>query len=201
VPVEDIRAFQLFDSSLPIGTFQHSATIEEACYNVSDIEGYIESLYRNVVLKGDVVAAKASFSDPYCADTLLYSSKLTNELRNMITTTGGSLAALELGRQNQFIEDVKNKKTPGTYPVVISVLCKDLQVSETLSLYGIAYSELSMMVLSAVRMRRINFLRGQKLIAHLLEQFCVPKDFLPFHPLADILSRRHEVREPKVFLS
>lgn len=157
-------------------------------------------MYKNVVLAGDVVAAEMAFSDPYASDSLLYASKLTEELRNMSTTMGRSLASLDLCK-NEFTEDVKRKNTPGTYAVVAAVVCKAHSVPLISCLQGIAYAELSSMVFAALRMNKLNFIEGQKLIGSLLDRFFVPEEFGPFNPLADILSRKHQVREPKMFLS
>ena len=198
--MKDIRAFQLFDSALPIGGFHYSNTVEEARYVVEDMAEYISSFYRNVILPGDVVAARLAFGDPWDADALLFASKVTTELRDMTVGKGRSLVELDLA-PGVFFGDVKSRKTPGTYPVVVAQLAKALEVSEALCLYGVAHSEVSAMVLAAVRMRALDFLEAQRLLGRLLSEFSVPDEFSPFDPFADILSKRHEKREPKVFLS
>ncbi|BCU71616.1 urease accessory protein UreF [Stygiolobus caldivivus] len=195
------RVFQLFDTSLPIGSFNHSFGIEEAYYAGLEVTSFIEDIFQSVILPGDVQLVKLAFSDPYRADQIAYASKLTPELKNATVNLGSSLASLGLC-ENDFIRKVKNGETYGTYPVVIAVCCKELGIGVDDCMVGLAYSELVQLVYSAVRLKAINFIEGQKLITRLLEKLRIENtEFKPFSPVLDNLSKNHEVREPKVFMS
>ena len=142
--------------------------------------------------------AKLAFKEPERADKILYASKVTKELKEMVVNMGRSLVYLNLC-EDEFFEKVRRGESPGTYPVVMARLCKCLKIDERDCLEGIAYSELSQMVFSAIRLGAIDFVQGQKLMLELsYEDY---EEFEPFNPVQDILSKLHENREPKVFMS
>ncbi|MEM1860499.1 MAG: urease accessory protein UreF, partial [Metallosphaera sp.] len=76
-----------------------------------------------------------------------------------------------------------------------------MKIDQVACLAGLAYSELAQMVYSAVRLGALNFIQGQKLITRVLETVSLQEEFEPFSPLLDVLSKKHEEREPKVFMS
>lgn len=194
------RIFQIFDSALPIGSFNYSSGIEETYYRGYNIEDFIYTVFNNVILKEDTVAVIKSFKDPYYMDELVYASKLTNELREMTTNMGRSLASLDLC-QDDFIRNVKEGKTYGTYPVVVARICKCLGISEDDCAIGLTYSEASLLVFSAVRLGAISYYRGQEILSTLLNRIEIHEEFEPFDPILDILSKSHVKREPKVLMS
>ncbi len=194
------RIFQIFDSALPIGSFNYSSGIEEAYYRGYNIEGFIRTVFENVILKGDAVAVIKSFKDPYYMDELVYASKLTNELKEMTVNMGRSLASLDLC-QDDFIESVKEGKTYGSYPVVAGRICKCLNINEQDCAIGLIYSETSLLVFSAVRLGAISYYDAQKILSTLLDNVKIYEIFEPFDPVLDIMSKFHEKREPKVFMS
>lgn len=196
------RIFQLFDSSLPIGSFNHSYGVEEAYYSKLDIKSFIEDIFKNVILPGDVAIVKIAYDDPYRADEIAYASKLTAELKNATVYLGNSLASLGIC-ENEFIQKVKKGETYGTYPVVVAVCCKELDISKEDCMVGLAYSELAQLVFAAVRLNAMDFVEGQGLMSRLLGELKVTEitEFKPFSPVLDNLSKNHEIREPKVFMS
>lgn len=194
------RLLQLFDSGLPIGSFNHSYGVEEAYYSGLDVKSFIEDIFKNVVLRGDVALVKLAYYDPYRADGIAYASKLPKELKEASVYLGNSLASLGICR-NKFVEKVKRGEAYGTYPAVIASCCKEFGIGVEDCMVGLAYSELLQMVYAAVRLRALDFVEGQRLISRLLSEIELPNEFSPFSPVLDILSRRHENREPKVFMS
>jgi urease accessory protein len=194
------RAFQLFDSALPIGSFNYSSGVEEAFYQGYDVREFIEVAFKTVVLRGDAVIAKLSYEDPYTADRVAYASKLTRELKEMSVNMGRSLARLDLC-EDYFLRAVKEGRTRGTYPAVVGRVCLCLGIGKEECALGVAYSELATMAFSAVRLGAMTFYEAQKLIGRLLEEAEVGEEFEPSFPLLDLLSRLHERREPKVFMS
>lgn len=194
------RILQLFDSALPIGSFNHSYGVEEAYYSGLDVKSFIEDVFKSVILQGDVVLVKIAYEDPYNADEIAYASKLPSELRNASVYMGNSLASLGIC-DNEFVRKVRSGETYGTYPVVVAVCCKELGISVEDCMVGLAYSELAQLVFSAVRLGAMDFVEGQKLISKLLNEIEIKSEFKPFSPVLDVLSKRHEYREPKVFMS
>ncbi len=194
------RVLQLFDSSLPIGSFNYSSGVEEAFYRGYDVGEFIELQFKNVVLRGDAVIVKLSYRDPHGADELAYASKLTRELREMSVNLGRSLAKLDLC-YSPFLDEVKEGRTYGTYPAVAGRVCLCLGIEEGDCAIGVAYSELATMAFAAVRLGAMSFYDAQRLIGRLLEEAEVGEEFEPSFPLLDVLSRLHEKREPKVFMS
>lgn len=194
------KAFHLFDSSLPIGSFNYSSGVEEAYYRGLNLSQFIASTFRNVVLKGDVVAAKIAFRDPEKANVLVMASKLPRELREASLNMGKSLATLGIC-DDEFVKKVAVGGVDGTYPVVVARCCVSMRIPEEACLEGLAYSELAQMVYSALRLGAMDFVEGHKLIQSLLDEIRVGEEFEPFSPVLDSLSKEHERREPKVFMS
>ncbi|ABP95057.1 MULTISPECIES: urease accessory protein UreF [Metallosphaera] len=194
-----IRAFHLFDGSLPLGGFNYSFGVEEAYYEGIDVEGFIVTTFRNVIEKGDIPVARIAFTDPWKANDISIASKLTRELREASINMGKSLAMLGLCNDD-FVNEVR-RGLRGSYPVVIARCCVAMKIDQVACLAGLAYSELAQMVYSAVRLGALNFIQGQKLITRVLETVSLQEEFEPFSPLLDVLSKKHEEREPKVFMS
>ncbi|BBG25080.1 urease accessory protein UreF [Sulfuracidifex tepidarius] len=194
-----MREFRLFDSALPIGSFNFSSTVEEAFLSGYDVKEYISSLYRNVVLRGDVVAVKVAFRDPFLADELVFASKLTREMKDSSVSMGRALADLGLCN-TPFLEAVRGGETPGTYPAVVGEVCKCQGIDLRTCMEGVAYSELSQMVYSAVKLGAMDFHEGQDLLSSLME-FREYEEFFPCNPVTEVLSVSHESREPKMFNS
>lgn len=190
--------FQLFDSSLPIGSFNFSNGIEEAFYRKLDVVNVIKTYYYEVILRGDAVAVKMAFDDPIATDELVYASKLTRELKVSSVYLGRSLSNLDLC-ENEYLKGVKEGKYLGTYPVVLAQTCKCLNIDKYTCSKGLAYSEVYQLILAAVRLGAIDFKVGQKLLLEL--EFENYDEFEPSFPLIDILSKAHEKREVKVFES
>ncbi|QKR00687.1 urease accessory protein UreF [Metallosphaera tengchongensis] len=195
-----IKAFHLFDSSLPLGSFNYSFGIEEAYYQGYDVKGFIRTVIRNVVERGDVPLARMAFKDPERANELAIASKVTKELRESSLNMGRSLAKLGLCKDT-FVTRVRDGLSQGAYPVVVARCCVSMRIDEEVCLAGLLYSELSQMVYSAVRLGAINFVEGQNLIEETISDVSLSEDFEPFCPVLDVLSINHERREPKVFMS
>ena len=165
-----------------------------------NVKEFIRDIFENLILKGDVAMVRFAYDNPEEADEIIFASKLPKEIREASVNLGVSLASLGIC-SHPYIQKVLKGEARGTYPVVIAVCCKSMNISVEDCMAGLAYSELSMLVFSAVRLRAINFLEGQKLISELLEEFRTDYSFEPFFPLLDIIEKDHEKREPKVFLS
>ncbi|MCG3109593.1 Urease accessory protein UreF [Metallosphaera sp. J1] len=194
-----IRAFHLFDSSLPLGSFNYSFGVEEAYYQGLNVEGFIMSTFKNVIERGDIPIARIAFEDPWRANELSIASKLTRELREATINMGRSLALLNLC-DDEFVNAVR-RGINGSYPVVVARCCVSMGIDKNTCLAGLAYSELVQMVYAAVRLGALNFLEGQKLITRVLNEVSLEGDFEPFSPVLDVISKKHEEREPKVFMS
>ena len=194
-----IRAFQLFDSSLPIGSFNYSYGVEEAYYEGYDVKKFIKTAFKEVIEKGDIPIARLAFTDPYTATQLSLASKLTREIKEASINLARSLALLDLC-QDEFVEKVK-KGLKTTYPVVVARCCVSLNIDKEVCLYGLAYSELAQMVFAAVRLGAMDFIEGQRLISEIIQNVSINEEFEPFYPILDIFSLRHEEREVKVFMS
>ncbi|MEM0290148.1 MULTISPECIES: urease accessory protein UreF [Metallosphaera] len=188
----------MFDSSLPIGSFNFSNGIEEAFHRKLDMTSVIKTYYHEVILRGDAVAVKMAFDDPTATDELVYASKLTKELKSSSVYLGRSLANLDLC-ENEYLKEVKEGRRLGTYPVVLAQTCKCLNIDKYTCSKGLAYSEVSQLILSAVRLGAMDFKTGQRLLLGL--EFEDHDDFEPSFPLIDILSKAHERREVRVFES
>ncbi|ADX82332.1 urease accessory protein UreF [Sulfolobus islandicus] len=195
-----IKAFQLFDSSLPIGSFNYSYGVEEAYHEGYDVKKYIKIAFREIVERGDIPIAKLSFKDPHTATTLSLASKLTKEIRDASINLARSLALLNLC-EDEFVNKVKNNEIVTTYPVVVARCCVSMSIEQYVCLYGLAYSELAQMVYSAVRLGAIHFVKGQELISEIIQNVSINEEFQPFYPLMDVFSLSHERRDVKVFMS
>jgi len=73
------KIFQLFDSALPIGSFNYSFGLEEAYMRGFEIRRFIRDIFFNVIMKGDVAIIDLAYEDPEEADKMLYASKLPKE--------------------------------------------------------------------------------------------------------------------------
>lgn len=195
------RIFQLFDSALPIGSFNYSYGVEEAYMRGYDVRSFIKDMFYNVIIKGDVAILPLAYEKPYEADEILYASKLPKELKEASVNMGVSLAKLNLC-EDEYLKRVNEGNAIGTYPIVMARCCKSLGIKIEDCMAGIAYAELSQLIYSAVRLRAIDFIEGQKLISCLLSKLDLTNlAFEPFSPVLDNLSKLHEEREPKVFLA
>lgn len=161
---------------------------------------YVTSYAREVIAKGDAAAVLKAFENPLETDRIVFASKLTREMREASVRMGRSVARLEICN-HPYLEGVNSGKFPGTYPVVMSVLCKCLGISQTECASGLFYSEVSSMMLSAIRLGKVDFVAGHRFLNSLLGSVTISDVYSPFSPLSDILSIQHERREPKVFMS
>ncbi|WP_252896766.1 urease accessory UreF family protein [Metallosphaera hakonensis] len=93
------------------------------------------------------------------------------------------------------------KGEKGAYPIVVARCCVSLGIEEEICLSGLAYSELAQMVFSAVRLGALDFQEGQRFLFEVSGEVSLSESFEPFSPVLDVLSIKHETREPKVFMS
>ena len=176
------------------------------------LELYVDKIWEsfdyqifNYALKA---ANKRDIKELLQIDELCFVSKIAEESRNASVKMGLNLAkAISFSPQmlsKTYRALIEQQKAPGTYPVVLAIISKDLKLNEegALSLF---YANLIEVVAALVRMASIDYLEAQDLISELIQKIDFKTvsitDVHQSFPAVDIAAMRHENNSSRMFIS
>lgn len=223
-----MQLLQFTDSAFPVGTFSFSNGLETAAF---------ENLVNNKETLHDFArsqAWQAAFTDGIAAlhahraalkndgdkilecDRELMLSKMNDEARLMLTRMGKKLA--ELGVRlfpedtliKNWLEQIKEGKTPGMYPVAQGIMFAKAGIDEKDLFFSHQYGVINMVLSAALRCVRVSHYDTQEILFDLSKEserlYSMIKDMRldelnAFFPELDILSSLHEKGNQRMFMS
>lgn len=216
------------DSAFPVGTFSFSNGLETASHiglvtDSDSLAQYTAAAARQAAFSDGVAAlhayraAKAgNYDDILLADSRIMLLKMNDEARLMLTRMGKKLA--ELSRRlfpdnsifGKWLDDIKDGKTPGTYPVAQGIAFAVAELDEALLFASHQYGVINMILSAALRCVRVSHYDTQQILMDLsakTEEFYAEaremtfEDMNVFVPEMDILASMHEKGNMRMFMN
>jgi urease accessory protein len=225
---EFMRALQFGDSMLPVGSFSFSNGLESAIqegvvHDLDSLQSFVKTATEQAATCDGVAlllahrAAKANdFESIRNADRAVFCRKLNEETRTMSVRMGRKLAEMAVqvipsaNLVNDWLSSIKQGTSPGTYPIGQAIVYAAMDLSEqnvfAVHQYGVA----AMMLSSALRLMKINYLDVQSVlfkINHAAESdyervaHSELDDMYTFAPLNDILAAVHVKSRIRMFMN
>lgn len=222
-----MRLIQFTDSAFPIGTFSFSNGLETAIHeklvhDAKTLEEYAHAASLQAAYSDGIIALKshhAACHDDYSsiveADHRLVEFKMNKESRLMLKRMGKKMAEMSIAIFNnslmqQWLDDINNKKTPGTYPVAQGILFAKIGLSAKELFCSHQYGVINMIIGAALRTMRVSHYDTQQILYRLAEQTkqyydeikdLELDDMNSFVPQIDILSSLHEKGTMRMFMN
>lgn len=222
-----MHLLQFTDSTFPVGTFSFSNGLETAAYEgiVHDKKTLADFTASQAVQAAytDGIAAIASYraakGNDYAkileADAALIRSKMNDEARLMLQRMGKKLAELSIHLFSddifpKWLADIKEGKTPGTYPVAQGLTFAVAGVSEKDLFASHQYGVINMVLSAALRCVRVSHYETQEILFYLSakvdELYEDIKDMSlnemrAFVPEIDIMASLHEKGNMRMFMN
>lgn len=222
-----MHLLQFTDSTFPVGTFSFSNGLETAAY---------EKLVVNAEQLGELAwsqARQAAFSDGVAAihahraylkgdyeavaeaDRYLMLFKMNAEARTMLQRMGKKLAELasrlfESDIVSRWLEDIKENKVPGTYPVGQGIAFAAAGIDEKAMFCSHQYGVINMVLSAALRCVKVSHYDTQKILFNLsskVEELYEEaskmelKDMNAFYPELDVIASLHEKGNMRMFMN
>ncbi|MDE6010212.1 MAG: urease accessory protein UreF [Muribaculaceae bacterium] len=178
---EIMRLLQFTDSTFPVGTFSFSNGLETAGFeNIVHDKQTLHDFVKSQALQAaytDGIAAlcahRAFLAGNYDgiaeADRTLILCKMNDEARQMLKRMGKKLG--ELGVRlfdsplaNRWLEDIKEDKTPGTYPVAQGIAFAAAGIPEEELFCSHQYGVVNMVLSAALRCVRVSHYDTQEIL-------------------------------------
>ena len=222
-----IRIMQFGDSVLPVGAFTFSNGVESAIqtgvvHDVATLKGFVLTALKQAAngdAMGLVVAHKAVVANDrdaiVHADWAINNRKLNEESRLMTTRMGKKLAEMSIYVVDDplitwWLEQIKSRNVPGTYPVTQALVMAIQGVSQretvVMHQYGVAMTILS----AAMRLMRVTHLDTQRILFELnqsIELFCDNAEagdiekMNSYVPIIDVLAAVHVNAHVRLFMN
>lgn len=219
---------QFSDATFPVGTFSFSNGLETASYekivhDAASLEQYARAAARQAAFSDGVaalIAHRAAASGDYEAltriDRQLMLFKMNDEARMMLRRMGKKLAELGVrlfpGSEmlRQWLDDINDEKTPGSYPVAQGIVFSLAGISEEDLYTSSQYGVINMILGAALRCVRVSHYETQEILfriaSEIPELFAEAKemtfdDMNCFVPEMDILASLHEKGQMRMFMS
>lgn len=216
------------DSAFPVGTFSFSNGLETASHiglitDRDSLAQYTAAAARQAAFSDGVAALHAyraakvgNYDDILLADSRIMLLKMNDEARLMLTRMGKKLAELSrrLFPDNSFfgkwLDDIKDGKTPGTYPVAQGIAFAAAGLDEALLFASHQYGVINMILSAALRCVRVSHYDTQQILLDLsakTEEYYAEaremtfEDMNVFVPEMDILASMHEKGNMRMFMN
>ncbi len=225
--LETMRILQFGDSVLPVGAFSFSNGIESAVQQgvVSDVASLRQFVRTAAIQAGTsdgvalLEAFRASARDDQArierADHAVFIRKLNEEMRTMTVRMGQKLAELATAvmpsnQVSAWLAAIKAGTTPGTYPVGQALVFSALGLSERETFAAHQYGVASMMVSSALRLMKLNYLDAQSILFEVNGEAektydrvadAGLDDMATFAPTLDVLAALHVRSKIRMFMN
>ena len=219
---------QMTDSTFPVGTFSFSNGLETASHmgivhDADTLEQYTRSVARQGAFSDGVAALIAyratlagKLEEVELIDRELMLFKMNDEARMMLQRMGKKLAELgvklfpDCGIMAEWLADIKDGKTPGTYPVAQGISFAAAGLSEEDLFASHQYGVINMVLSAALRCVRVSHYDTQLI----LQRLCAESDALfeqakdmtfedmnSFVPEMDIFASLHEKGNMRMFMN
>ena len=219
---------QMTDSTFPVGTFSFSNGLETASHmgivhDADTLEQYTRSVARQGAFSDGVaalIAYRATLADKLedveLIDRGLMLFKMNDEARMMLQRMGKKLAELgvklfpECEIMAKWLADIKDGKTPGTYPVAQGISFAAAGLCEEDLFASHQYGVINMVLSAALRCVRVSHYDTQLI----LQRLCAESDALfeeakdmtfedmnSFVPEMDIFASLHEKGNMRMFMN
>lgn len=222
-----MRLLEFSDSAFPVGTFSFSNGLETAAFeglvhDAASLEQYTRTALEQT-LYCDAIAALIAFRaaavgdyETICeADRQIMLCKMNAEARLMLVRMGKKMAEIctQLGETlwiNRWLEDIREGKTPGTYPVAQAVFFQQNGSTEEDLFTAIAYGAINMILNAALRCVKVSHYETQAILYRLCpeinQEYQVVKqltfeDMNAFAPEMDIVASLHEKGKMRMFMN
>lgn len=222
-----MHLLQFSDGTFPVGTFSFSNGLETAAYeNIVYDAQTLHDFAKSQALQAaytDGIAALAAYraykSGDYDAvrkaDSTLMLCKMNDEARMMLKRMGKKLAELSIHLSDdnilsQWLEEIKEGTTPGTYPVAQGLVFAASGISEE-DLFGShQYGIVNMVVSAALRCVKVSHYDTQQILFSLANDVdrlykevseMTLDDMHAFFPQLDILASMHEKGNMRMFMN
>ena len=219
---------QMTDSTFPVGTFSFSNGLETASHmgivhDADSLEQYTRSVARQGAFSDGVAALIAyratlagSLEKVELIDSQLMLFKMNDEARMMLQRMGKKLAELgvklfpDCDIMAHWLVDIKEGKTPGTYPIAQGISFAAAGLSEEDLFASHQYGVINMVLSAALRCVRVSHYDTQLI----LQRLCAESDALfeeardmtfddmnSFVPEMDIFASLHEKGNMRMFMN
>ncbi|MDE6057785.1 MAG: urease accessory protein UreF [Muribaculaceae bacterium] len=219
---------QMTDSTFPVGTFSFSNGLETASHmgivhDADSLEQYTRSVARQGAFSDGVAALIAyratlagSLEKVELIDSQLMLFKMNDEARMMLQRMGKKLAELgvklfpDCDIMAHWLADIKEGKTPGTYPIAQGISFAAAGLSEEDLFASHQYGVINMVLSAALRCVRVSHYDTQLI----LQRLCAESDALfeeardmtfddmnSFVPEMDIFASLHEKGNMRMFMN
>ena len=219
---------QMTDSTFPVGTFSFSNGLETASHmgivhDADSLEQYTCSVARQGAFSDGVAALIAyratlagSLEKVELIDSQLMLFKMNDEARMMLQRMGKKLAELgvklfpDCDIMAHWLADIKEGKTPGTYPIAQGISFAAAGLSEEDLFASHQYGVINMVLSAALRCVRVSHYDTQLI----LQRLCAESDALfeeardmtfddmnSFVPEMDIFASLHEKGNMRMFMN
>jgi len=223
-----LTALQLGDSTLPVGSFSFSNGLETAVqlgivHNAETLGEFIKTAVEQAAT-GDGIALLESHRGTLAgnldrislADHASYNRKMNEEIRTMSTRMGKKLAemALHISPEQpvlqEWLRQVKSGALAGTYAVAQGVVFAGMQLPEEVAFAVQQYGVASMMIGAALRIVKMNYLDGQKILIQVNQLAAVAyqrvkertiDDMANYAPMMDIFAGIHVKSKVRMFMN
>ncbi|MDE7346937.1 MAG: urease accessory protein UreF [Muribaculaceae bacterium] len=219
---------QMTDSTFPVGTFSFSNGLETASHmgivhDADSLEQYTRSVARQGAFSDGVAALLAyratlagKLEEVELIDRELMLFKMNDEARMMLQRMGKKLAELgvklfpDCKIMADWLADIKDGTTPGTYPVAQGISFAAAGLSEEDLFASHQYGVINMVLSAALRCVRVSHYDTQLI----LQRLCAESDALfeeakdmtfedmnSFVPEMDIFASLHEKGNMRMFMN
>ena len=222
-----MRLLEFSDSAFPVGTFSFSNGLETAAfegivYDAPSLEEYTRTALRQTIYSDAIaalIAYRAAASGNYEmireADRQIILCKMNAEARLMLTRMGKKMAEIctqIAGNRlmSDWLEDIREEKTPGTYPVAQAIYFQQNGLTEEALFVAIEYGAINMILNAALRCVKVSHYETQSILYRLCTEaaadFRIVKelnfeDMQAFAPEMDIVASLHEKGKMRMFMN
>ncbi|HJA56886.1 MAG TPA: urease accessory protein UreF [Candidatus Bacteroides intestinigallinarum] len=222
-----MRLLQFTDSTFPVGTFSFSNGLETAAYegivhNADTLEEYTHDIALQAAYSDGIAALHAfratserRYEELLEADRQLILFKMNEEARQMLRRMGKKMAELsthifDSAILRQWLEDIRNELSPGTYPVAQGLVFSLAGLSEEDLFCSHQYGVINMVLSAALRCVKVSHYDTQRILFKLSQQSqdlyeevrkMTFADMNAFVPQIDILASLHEKGNMRMFMN
>lgn len=222
-----MHLLEFSDSAFPVGTFSFSNGLETAAFegivhNATTLEQYTRTALQQTIYC-DAIAAlyafRAAARPDYGlireADRQVILCKMNAEARLMLTRMGKKMAEICTqiqgnGLMKQWLEDIRNGQTPGTYPIAQAIWFRQNGSTEKELFAAIEYGAINMILNAALRCVKVSHYETQAILYRLCAETAGNyetvrelglEDMRAFAPEMDIIASLHEKGKMRMFMN
>lgn len=222
-----MRLLQFTDSTLPVGAFAFSNSLESAVqhgvvHDADTLEAYVETM-AELTAESDSLAAlhayRACIDDDYdtlqLADRRIILCKLNGEARLMTRRMGRKLTELAVDIMDhamlkRWLSDIEAGCVEGCYPTTLAVVMALCGVNEVELFCSLQYGAINMALGAALRCMRVSHYQTQRILFRMGDNVSQAyervhrmslDDMNAFAPQIDLMASLHEKGTQRMFMN